>query len=441
MERQELEEEKRKLEEVINNLEGIDKRYYEFLPDECSMTEENQAKQMNVGKTRIKNLKKKLQRKGVIDIKPIPNGKRNNPKHLITKTYPNILRRFLGFDLQQVSFSPLPINEEDYSRYELELEEYCFFPDVNWSLLQQYSSDDINEMDKLAKVQLYMDCGFLVLPAHYPIFGEETVRCSCSFSAACPHIGKHPVHKYGYLDQLNYFDRSSKYLAEFEENPNLNIAFKVSGYSVLDVDNRHGGDVALQRLIDEYELSMKAVLTVECSNGKHIYLDNKHLKNTAGEDGLDIRSEGGIVIAPGSTHKSGNVYRWDEIGELGSLPVEIFEADTTDERPSDDIERGTSKRSHLKVSKRLADIQLPIRLTPDYTIPDGERGLTLFKWASRERGKGANVETIFEILVSIRDNHCDEGSEPVTDNELERICQSVVSQYEPNRMKNENSSS
>jgi hypothetical protein len=404
---------RKELEELIKSLVGFLKRYYEFLPDVCWMSEENQAKGMKSGRTRLRTAKRKLVEMGLIQVDPAPNGNRQNLKHIIRKTYPIILRA----------------SELEHQRYGIEEEEYYYIHDINWSLLQNYTAEDINGMDKLDKVRLYQECGFIVLPTHYPIFTDNSVKCSCSREFDCPNKGKHPIHKYKFIDGLNYDDVKEIYFEEFRQNPNLNIGFKVSGFSVLDVDNRHNGDKTLEQLAFEYDIDFNHVISVKCSNGQHIYVSNRNLKNTAGfiGEGLDVRSEGGFIVAPGSLHKSGKAYKWNEIGELATIPRDWFEKDS--------VEVATSKSGNQKAGLMLQDIKLPNRLTSDYVIKDGERHLTLFKWACRERGNGANAERLYDILITIRDSYCETGEEPITDDEIRFLADSVAKNFPTNSEK------
>lgn len=405
-----------KLEKDIKDLVGFEKRYYEFLPDICWMTEENQAKSLKVGRSKLRTTKKKLAEMGLIQIDTVPNGKRKNLKNIIRKSYPIILRE----------------SDLEYYRFDVEDEEYYYQNEINWSLLKNYTARDINNMSKLDKIRLYMDCGFIVLPTHYPIFTNKGVKCSCSEEYECSNKGKHPIHKYKFFDGLNYESVKEVYIKEFEHNLNLNIGFKVMGFSVLDVDNRHNGDKTLEQLTYDYDVNLSHVISVNCSNGLHIYTSNKNLKNTAGflGDGLDIRSENGFIVAPGSQHHSGKFYKWKEIGELAILPEDWFEEAI--EKASDEK---VSNNENLIVGRKLQDIKLPKILTSDYLIREGERHLTLFKWACRERGKGANAESLYDILITIRDSYCEEGEESITDNEIRFLADYVVEKYLTNREK------
>jgi hypothetical protein len=393
------------LDEKIKKLRGLERRYYNFLPDKCWMSEANQAKALKVGRTKLRRVKKELVSEGLLILETQPSGKRKNLKHILLKAYPIRLGE----------------REETYATYTPEDTEYIFANEINWTLLQEYTAEDINNMSHIDKIQLYMDSGFIVLPTNYPIFTENTVKCSCKLGVECSHIGKHPVHRYKYINSFNYEGMKDDYLEEFRNKPKLNIGFKVMGYSVLDVDNKHGGDKSLDQLLLEYEINLEDSISVECSNGQHIYATNTHLKNTAGvlRDGLDIRSEDGFIVAPGSVHYSGKVYQWNKIGEPARFPEDWFYSDSEDEEVS--AGKQPSNTGNQAVQVRLKDIILPAQLTSDYVIREGERELTLFKWACRERGNGENAEQIYDILITIRDTYCESGDEPVTDEELRDI--------------------
>ncbi len=406
---------KQELEEKIKNLIGVEKWYYELLPDECWMSEDSQVKALqdkgiDASRTKLRRLKNTLIKEGLLLLETLPNANRKNPKHKLWKTYPIRLGE----------------GEELYTRYTPEDEEYTPIYNIQWSFLQRFTAPEINAMDRIDRIKLYMDSGFIVLPTNYPVFTEDGVECSCRRGINCHSIGKHPVHSYKFINHSNYEDKKDRYLKEFENNPDLNVGFKVMGYSVLDVDNKNGGDQSLAHLLREYEINMENVISVKCSNGQHIYATNTDLKNTAGAlaDGLDIRSKGGFIVAPGSVHKSGTVYQWNEIGDPATMPEDWFYVETEENEISS--EKKTYKRNNQATGKQLRDInKLPGRLTTDDVIPNGERELTLFKWACRERGSGKNAEQIFDVLVTIRDTYCEKGEEPVTDEEVRDIAESA----------------
>jgi hypothetical protein len=451
MREEELEATRRILEEKLKRLLGDLRRYYQILPEECWMSEESQAKKMNrgrvrkekVGRGKIQKFKTRLQEKGLIFIAKTNNGKRRNLKHIVYKTLPIILRRLgLGFEEETNSINT-PENKDYftsniyknlYERFEIEQDEICPFPtvnwNVNWQLLRSHKAEELNRMEKIEKVLLYIGCGLVVLPTHYPIFENERVRCSCNLGADCSHIGKHSAIKYARLNHFNYYQSKKWIIQMFRKNPHWNIGFKVSGFSVLDVDNRHGGDRSLAKLESDFGVSFAGALSVQCSNGKHIYCSNTNLPNNAGKlgDGLDIRSEDGFIVAPGSQHWSRRAYLWNHLGSLGRMPTEWFEMDATIE-PNRGFKCFTSPASTIEPTQSL----LPKKLTPNYLIPEGQRNSELCRWARWERGKGANAEEIFDKLVSIRDEHCAKGGHQVSDVEIQAIADSVVKKFRPDK--------
>jgi len=155
----------------------------------------------------------------------------------------------------------------------------------------------------------YSELGWHVLPCH----GARDDRCTCG-RAACDRAGKHPLTAHGVHDASADPDTIR---AWWQRWPWANVAVATgaaSGLVVLDVDPRHGGDVALvDRVRRSGRLDYLAhVLTG--SNGDHYY--RRHpggsVPNSVGKlgPGIDIRGDGGFVIAPPSRHISGQRYLW-----------------------------------------------------------------------------------------------------------------------------------
>lgn len=93
--------------------------------------------------------------------------------------------------------------------------------------------------------------------------------------------------------------------------PNANIAIATGGgLLVLDVDYNAGGSLSLRQLREISPLPKAPV--VETARGCHYYFsDGVGMRNRAGLlPGLDLRGEGGFVIAPPSIHPSGLAYSW-----------------------------------------------------------------------------------------------------------------------------------
>jgi hypothetical protein len=87
----------------------------------------------------------------------------------------------------------------------------------------------------------------------------------------------------------------------------------VSGLVVLDIDFQHGGEASLERLERGHG---RLPATVECRSGgggRHLYFAHPGglLRNKVGfAPGVDVRGDGGYVVAPPSRHASGVRYAW-----------------------------------------------------------------------------------------------------------------------------------
>ena len=106
--------------------------------------------------------------------------------------------------------------------------------------------------------------------------------------------------------------------AWWQKWPDANIGIATgtkSGVWVLDIDGEDG-DIAIADLEQKYG-NLPDTVEVETPNGWHLWFDlpSKPLvKTIAGKlgTGLDVRGEGGLVIAPPSIHPSGKRYRFVE---------------------------------------------------------------------------------------------------------------------------------
>jgi hypothetical protein len=115
--------------------------------------------------------------------------------------------------------------------------------------------------------------------------------------------------------------------AWWRDNPDYNIGIATgaaSGIFVVDVD---GGvaESALKKL-EERHGELPQTVEVITPRGRHAYFrcPQAPVRNSAGKiaDGIDIRGEGGFVIAPPSVHPTGRRYCWsvDSANSLAEAP-------------------------------------------------------------------------------------------------------------------------
>ena len=92
-----------------------------------------------------------------------------------------------------------------------------------------------------------------------------------------------------------------------------------SGIFVLDIDDKEGnrGYDTLNDLETAHSPLPETLTVITGSGGNHLYFTypaNQTIRNDHGRrlgSGLDIRGEGGQVVAPGSTHPNGTTYEFD----------------------------------------------------------------------------------------------------------------------------------
>jgi hypothetical protein len=107
--------------------------------------------------------------------------------------------------------------------------------------------------------------------------------------------------------------------------PDANIGIvtgEISNLIVLDIDPKHGGDATLERLEHRFRPLSATVEAVTGGGGRHLYFAHPggFTCNRAGlAQGIDLRGDGGYIVAPPSIHPSGRRYAW----AAGRAPDEI----------------------------------------------------------------------------------------------------------------------
>lgn len=101
------------------------------------------------------------------------------------------------------------------------------------------------------------------------------------------------------------------------------VTGRISGITVIDIDAKSGGLDTLKTL------GLPLTWTVRTGGGgwHYYYAYDERISQTAGVyQGIDVRNDGGYVVAPPSPHESGKKYEWTyKEDELVNCPVELFE--------------------------------------------------------------------------------------------------------------------
>jgi hypothetical protein len=165
----------------------------------------------------------------------------------------------------------------------------------------------------------YARRGWRVLPLHW----VEEGRCSCS-KPDCRSPGKHPLVEHGVKDAS--LD-SEQIGAWWDKWPNANIGIASgasSGLIVLDIDPRNGGEKSYEQLQKELPGTFKELSKVRSgSGGFHLYFEfsGPLPSRTNIRPGIDVKADGGYVVAPPSVHVSGQQYRFTAPNDLAPPPL------------------------------------------------------------------------------------------------------------------------
>lgn len=159
----------------------------------------------------------------------------------------------------------------------------------------------------LAAALGYAGRGWAVLPLHHP----TSSGCSCG-RGDCRTPAKHPRNTHGVTEATKEPARIRLWWRRW---PQANVAIAtgaISGLVVVDVDPRHGGDESIHAL--EAKHGVAPTLEVATGGGgRHLYFRHPGglVTNKVGvAPGVDVRGDGGYVVAPPSIHMSGQAYRW-----------------------------------------------------------------------------------------------------------------------------------
>lgn len=168
----------------------------------------------------------------------------------------------------------------------------------------------------------YFNKGFYLFPCHY--IKEEGI-CSCHKGAECGQPGKHPMI-------LGWKNRATNDFEEFSsfgfEKFNLGLPTgELNNLEVIDVDKKSDGFMSLKNAMLNYDLYTPMAIRTG-GDGLHLYYQysDKGLKNIVDLlPGIDVRTDGGYVIAPGSNHISGKTYQVIENFSLDQVTGESHE--------------------------------------------------------------------------------------------------------------------
>jgi len=200
----------------------------------------------------------------------------------------------------------------------------------------------------------------------------------------------------------------------FTQNPDCNVGIATGPKSncfVLDVDIAKGGQDSFDELLAKHGRFPDTWQQITGSGGFHLFFRWPTFTVHNAADllpGIDIRGDGGQVVAPPSIHACGNTYQWDGLSEIEDTPLA--------EAPEWllDLLQGRTAR----VAPTLDAV--------GERIPTGTRHKVLVSMAGTMRRMGLNASEILAALSQVN-NRCEVPKEPA---QLQQIAESMM-RYQP----------
>ncbi|HEX8011513.1 MAG TPA: bifunctional DNA primase/polymerase [Casimicrobiaceae bacterium] len=180
---------------------------------------------------------------------------------------------------------------------------------------------------------------------------------------------------------------------------------------VLDIDPEHGGAGSLDDLEEQHGRLPRTIEAATGSGGRHVYFTHpgRIVHNRVGLlPGVDLRGDGGYVVAPPSIHPNGTPYVWapeHAPGEVTLAPLPPWLLTLSSEH-----RHYPHSREHWRELSRR-------------DVHAGERNNTIASFAGHLIWHGVDREVVLELLLAWNRTRCDP---PLTDDEVARTVASIA---------------
>lgn len=205
--------------------------------------------------------------------------------------------------------------------------------------------------------------------------------------------------------------------AWFRRWPDANVGIvtgAISGLVVIDLDNRHGAAQSVAAAERAHGPLPATVEALTGGGGRHLYCAHPGRwtpNRVALQPGIDVRGDGGCVVAPPSLHPSGRHYAWRLGHAPGDLPVAALPPHVFALANAAPVGHSPAHWRHL-VREEIAE---------------GRRNDTLASLAGHLLWREVDPEVVLELLLAWNRTHC---RPPLPDEELLRTVQSIARLHE-----------
>ncbi len=201
----------------------------------------------------------------------------------------------------------------------------------------------------------------------------------------------------------------------FSRWPGANVGVvtgAVSGLVVLDIDPQHDGEESLAKLEAEHGPLPGTTMAVTGGGGRHLYFIHPGgvVRNKVGlAPGVDLRGDGGLIVAPPSIHPSGGRYAWAPGHDPNAAPPARMPAWLL-----------ARVRGHPDQSGHpLAYWRGLVR----EGVGEGERNNAIASFAGHLLWREVDPEIVLELMLSWNAARC---RPPLSEDEVVRTVESIV---------------
>jgi hypothetical protein len=197
--------------------------------------------------------------------------------------------------------------------------------------------------------------------------------------------------------------------------PDLNIGIvtgAAAGLVVLDIDPKHGGAESLNELEAHHGALPPTVEALTGGGGRHLYFRHPGgtLHNLVGlAAGIDLRGDGGYIVAPPSIHPSGRAYEWRSGHAPGEMPLD-FMPESLLRLVNEKETRSGHPLAHWRDLVREG-------------VEAGQRNNTIASFAGHLLWHGVDPLVALELLLCWNRARC---QPPLSDDEVARTVESIT---------------
>lgn len=201
--------------------------------------------------------------------------------------------------------------------------------------------------------------------------------------------------------------------AWFARWPDANVGIvtgAISGLVVIDVDPQHGGDDSLADLEAAQGPLSATVEAITGGGGRHLYFRHPGgvLRNRVGlAPGIDLRGDGGYIVAPPSRHPSGRDYVW----EVSRHPDDVVLAALP-------AWAQAATAAHARAGHGVGHWR---ELTRD-GVAQGQRNATIASLAGHLLWHEVDLAVVRELLLAWNRVRC---RPPLADDEVARVVENI----------------